>query len=377
MPNPAVQRLFDRARALRVGFYIGYAEQTADRQRYNCSILVDRDGAILGRYRKVHLPGSVEPRADARFQQLEKRYFSYGDLGFPAFRAGPDWCHAIMGMMICNDRRGPESWRVLGLQGVELVCVGYNSAAYDPNGGVTEDAALRTFHSTLVTQANAYMNATWAIAVAKAGDEDGSGLIGGSCIVDPNGRIVAEAATLGDEVVVADLDLDLCRQGKDRLCRPSAARAVRRHHRACRCCRAGRARCGGNESSEPGGRAPIPMSSSVSADVANAPDLIEVVTATAAALIRRPDLGAIAPGATADLTVVDLTHPHLQPLFDPRRGLIALANRATIDQIVVDGRVLIDVGRYVAGDEATIISAGTAAIGRIWDLPEAQAAFDG
>jgi hypothetical protein len=165
----------------------------------------------------VHLPGSVEPRAGARYQQLEKRYFGYGDLGFPAFRAGADWRHAIIGMMICNDRRWPESWRVLGLQGVELVCVGYNSAAYDPNGGVTEDAALRTFHSTLVTQANAYMNATWAIAVAKAGDEDGSGLIGGSCIVDPNGRIVAEAETLGDEVVVADLDLDLCRQGKDKM----------------------------------------------------------------------------------------------------------------------------------------------------------------
>ena len=217
MPNPAVQRLFDRARALRVGFYVGYAEQTPDGQRYNCSILVDRDGEILGRYRKVHLPGSVEPRAGARYQQLEKRYFGYGDLGFPAFRAGQDWGHAIMGMMICNDRRWPESWRVLGLQGVELVCVGYNSAAYDPNGGATEDAALRTFHSTLVTQANAYMNATWAIAVAKAGDEDGSGLIGGSCIVDPNGRIVASAETLGDEVVVADLDLDLCRQGKDKM----------------------------------------------------------------------------------------------------------------------------------------------------------------
>jgi predicted amidohydrolase len=122
-----------------------------------------------------------------------------------------------MGMMICNDRRWPEAWRVLGLQGVELVCVGYNSAAYDPNGGVSEDAALRTFHSKLVTQANAYMNATWAIAVAKAGNEDGSGLIGGSCIVDPNGRIVAEAQTLADEVVVADLDLDLCRQGKEKM----------------------------------------------------------------------------------------------------------------------------------------------------------------
>jgi N-carbamoyl-D-amino-acid hydrolase len=217
MPNPAVQPLFDRARALGVGFYVGYAELTSDGRRFNCSILVDRDGEIIGRYRKVHLPGSVEPRAGAAYQQLEKRYFEYGDLGFPAFRAGPDWRHAIMGMMICNDRRWPEGWRVLGLQGVELVCVGYNSAAYDPNGGVSEDAALRTFHSKLVTQANAYMNATWAIAVAKAGNEDGSGLIGGSCIVDPNGRIVAEAQTLADEVVVADLDLDLCRQGKDKM----------------------------------------------------------------------------------------------------------------------------------------------------------------
>jgi predicted amidohydrolase len=217
MPNPAVQSLFDRARALGVGFYVGYAELTSDGRRFNCSILVDSNGEILGRYRKVHLPGSVEPRADAAYQQLEKRYFQYGDLGFPAFRAGPDWHHAIMGMMICNDRRWPEAWRVLGLQGVELVCVGYNSAAYDPNGGVTEDAALRTFHSKLVTQANAYMNATWAIAVAKAGNEDGSGLIGGSCIVDPNGRIVTEAQTLADEIIVADLDLDLCRQGKDKM----------------------------------------------------------------------------------------------------------------------------------------------------------------
>jgi N-carbamoyl-D-amino-acid hydrolase len=217
MPNPAVRPLFDRARALRVGFYVGYAELTEDGRRYNASMLVDREGAVLGRYRKVHLPGSTEPRSGARYQQLEKRYFQYGDLGFPAFRAGPSWQHAIMGMMICNDRRWPEAWRVLGLQGVELVCLGYNSAAYDPNGGATEDAGLRTFHSTLVTQANAYMNATWAISVAKAGEEDGSGLIGGSCIVDPNGRIVAEAETLTDEVIVADIDLDLCRQGKDKM----------------------------------------------------------------------------------------------------------------------------------------------------------------
>ena len=217
MPNPAVQPLFDRARALAVGFYVGYAEITPEGRRYNCSILVQPDGTILGRYRKVHLPGSVEPREGSRFQQLEKRYFEYGDLGFPAFRAAGPWHGAIMGMMICNDRRWPESWRVLGLQGVELVCLGYNSAAYDPNGGTSEDSVLRTFHSKLVVQANAYMNATWAVAVAKAGDEDGSGLIGGSVIVDPNGVIVAEARTLGDELLVADCDLDACRQGKSKM----------------------------------------------------------------------------------------------------------------------------------------------------------------
>jgi predicted amidohydrolase len=217
MPSPAVQPLFDRARALGVGFHVGYAERTPAGDRFNSAILVAPDGEVLGRYRKVHLPGSVEPREGALYQQLEKRYFQYGDLGFPAFRAGPAWQSAIMGMMICNDRRWPESWRMLGLRGVELVCLGYNSAAYDPNGGSSEDAALRTFHSQLVVQANAYMNATWAVAVAKAGEEDGSGLIGGSCIVDPNGLIVAEASTLGDEVLVADCDLDACRQGKEKM----------------------------------------------------------------------------------------------------------------------------------------------------------------
>ena len=111
------------------------------------------------------------------------------------------------------------------------------------------------------------------------------------------------------------------------------------------------------------------------ADVATAPELIDAVTATAASVVKRPDLGVIAPGAAADLTVVDLTHPHLQPLYDPRRGLIALANRADIAQVIVDGKVLIADGRFTGGDEAAIVAAGAAAIKRIWDLPEAQAAF--
>lgn len=217
MPNPDVQPLFDRAREAGIGFYVGYAELTPEGHRYNTAVLVSAQGEILSRYRKVHLPGTSEPKPGLRYQQLEKRYFRYGDLGFPVVRTRADWHRAAIGMLICNDRRWPEGWRVLGLQDVELVCIGYNSAAYDPGGGDGESPELRTFHSTLVVQANAYMNATWAVSVAKAGVEDGAGLIGGSVIVDPNGNIRAQARTLGDELLVVDADLDLCRHGKERM----------------------------------------------------------------------------------------------------------------------------------------------------------------
>jgi predicted amidohydrolase len=226
MPGPATQALFDRARDLKIGFHVGYAELTPEGKRFNAAVIVGRDGHILSKYRKVHLPGTLEPRAGAAWQQLEKRYFTNGDLGFSAFRAPQDLERAVMGTLICNDRRWPEAWRVLGLQGVELVCCGYNSAAYDPYGRNNEDQALRTFHSTLVAKANAYMNSTWAVCVAKAGVEDGAGLIGGSVIVDPNGRVVAEAKTLEDELIVAEADLDLCRHGKEKMFDFAAHRQV-------------------------------------------------------------------------------------------------------------------------------------------------------
>lgn len=231
MPSPSVQPLFDCARKLKIGFYLGYAERTPSGQRFNSSITVGPDGNIIGHYRKVHLPGSVEPRENAAAQQLEKRYFEYGDRGFQAFQGAKDWHSPTMGMLICNDRRWPEGWRSYGLQGVEVMVMGYNSASYDPNGGSSEDAALRTFHSLLVTQANAYMNSMWAISAAKAGVEDGFGLISGSCIVDPNGVLVAQASTMGDELVIADSDLDACRQGRENMFNFAAHRRPEHYRR--------------------------------------------------------------------------------------------------------------------------------------------------
>ena len=213
MPGPETQPLFDEAARLGVGFYIGYAELAEEdgaTHRYNTAILVDEAGRIVGKYRKVHLPGSSEFRPGLEFQQLEKRYFEYGNLGFNIFHA----FDGIMGMAICNDRRWPETFRMLGLQGAEMVLIGYNSAAHDPNGG-PDAYERRIFHSNLAVQAGAYQNSTWVVSVAKAGNEDGAGLIGSSVIVNPSGEIVAQAETFEDELLVADCDLDACRPGKE------------------------------------------------------------------------------------------------------------------------------------------------------------------
>lgn len=209
MPGPETRPLFEEAAALGVGFYLGYAELASTKagvRRFNTCILVDAAGRIVGKYRKVHLPGHSEYEDWRPFQHLEKRYFDVGDLGFPVYRA----FDGNLGMCICNDRRWPETFRVMGLQGVELVMLGYNTPVHYPPA--PEHDHLQCFHNHLVLQAGAYQNGTWVVGVAKAGREEGCDLIGQSCIVAPTGEIVAQCATLDDEMVLAHCDLDRCRE---------------------------------------------------------------------------------------------------------------------------------------------------------------------
>jgi predicted amidohydrolase len=210
MPNAATRPLFDRARALKTGFTFGYAELTPDGRHFNTSVLVDPTGQIVGKYRKVHLPGHDEFDPKRTHQHLEKRYFLPGDLGFPVWRT----MGGIFGMMICNDRRWPESYRVMGLQGVEMITLGFNTPSVNSQKGA-EGPENRIFHHKLSVQAGAYQNSTWVVAVAKAGVEDGHPLFGCSLIVDPDGRIVAETRTEADEVIVHACDLDATRFGKE------------------------------------------------------------------------------------------------------------------------------------------------------------------
>ena len=209
MPNEATEPLFRLAKQRSVGFYLGYAELTPEGLHFNTAILVDKAGKIVGKYRKVHLPGHAEFDTERAFQHLEKRYFLPGNLGFPVWKT----MGGNMGMCICNDRRWPETFRVMGLQGVELVMLGYNTPSVNSQRP-EEGPEMRTFHNRLVLQAGAYQNSTFVIGTAKAGTEDGHPLFGESCIVDPNGEILGVAKTEEDELVIAEIDLDDCTFGK-------------------------------------------------------------------------------------------------------------------------------------------------------------------
>jgi predicted amidohydrolase len=209
MPGPETGPLFEEARRLGLAFCLGYAEKTPEGRHFNTSILVDAAGRVVLKYRKIHLPGHADDQPWRPFQHLEKRYFEVGDLGWPVTRLNG----AVVGLCICNDRRWPETYRVMGLQGVELVLLGYNTPIHNPPA--PEQDHLAGFHNHLSMQAGAYQNSTWVVGVAKAGREEGCDLLGQSAIIAPSGEIVAMASTVGDEVLVARCDLERCRSYKE------------------------------------------------------------------------------------------------------------------------------------------------------------------
>jgi len=223
IPGPDTRVLFEEAKRRKIGFCLGFAEladEDGKIRRFNSSILVDQNGTLVGKYRKIHLPGYSDKQPDQPFQNLEKLYFEVGNLGFPVW----DAFGGRVGMCICNDRRWPETYRVMGLQGVELILLGYNTPDHNPAN--QEGDHLADFHNHLSMQAGAYQNACWVIGVAKAGVEEGVSQIGQSCIIAPSGEIVPMASTMGDELIVSRCDLDQARKYKETVFNFSAHRRV-------------------------------------------------------------------------------------------------------------------------------------------------------
>jgi predicted amidohydrolase len=191
VPPKAVEPLLRRAAAARVAVHIGFCEKAAGKY-FNTALLTDRDGRLCGTFRKIHLPGTKA--VDGYAQVYEPYYFAHGDTGYRVF----DAAGAQVGIAICQDRRYPESYRALALQGAEVIVIGYN----------TPISALALDLNDLCMRSGAYANACFVVGIAKAGVEDGLELIGGSSIISPQGQILARAATTGDELIAARLDLD-------------------------------------------------------------------------------------------------------------------------------------------------------------------------
>ncbi|MCP3974586.1 MAG: N-carbamoyl-D-amino-acid hydrolase [bacterium] len=208
MPDADTQPLFDEAKSLGVGFALGYAELAVDDagtvHRYNTYLLVDREGKQVGKFHKVHIPGHAENEPWRVFQHLERHYFEPGPEGFGVWEA----FDSRIGMALCNDRRWSETYRVMGLQGAEVILIGYNTPLhYSPD---PTQNALAGFHNHLVMQSGAYQNGSFVVGVAKGGIEEGVDSLAQSVIIAPSGQIIAQAITTGDEVISANVDLDFC-----------------------------------------------------------------------------------------------------------------------------------------------------------------------
>ena len=180
----------DLAREHRVVLIVPVYEREQEGIYYNTAAVIDKDGSYLGKYRKTHIP-HVAPGF------WEKFYFRPGNLGYPVFDLG----FAKIGVYICYDRHFPEGARALGLNGAEIV--------FNPSATV---AGLSEHLWKLEQPAHAVANGYFVGAINRVGVEAPWNIgefYGSSYFCDPRGCILAQAARDRDEVLTADLDLDL------------------------------------------------------------------------------------------------------------------------------------------------------------------------
>lgn len=195
--GPTIRLMQDQARKHGMILIVPIFEADLSGRYYNSAALIDETGAYLGKYRKHHIP-----HCHPGF--WEKFYFTPGNLGYPVFetRVGR------IGLYICYDRHFPEGARELGLRGAEIV--------FNPSATV---AGLSEYLWKLEQPAHAVANQYFVGAINRVGVEPPWNIgefYGQSYFCDPYGKIIAQASRDKDEVLVADLDLDLIREVQNR-----------------------------------------------------------------------------------------------------------------------------------------------------------------
>jgi beta-ureidopropionase len=191
IPDGPTTKLMQKIAAKhKMAMVVSMYEQEMTGLYYNTAAVIDADGKYLGKYRKHHIP-QVAPGF------WEKFYFTPGDLGYPVFQTK----YAKIGVYICYDRHFPEGARILGLNGAEIV--------FNPSATV---AGLSEYLWELEQPAHAVANGYFVGAINRVGTEKPWNIgefYGKSYFCNPRGKIIAQASRDKDEIVVADLDLDM------------------------------------------------------------------------------------------------------------------------------------------------------------------------
>jgi beta-ureidopropionase len=185
--GPTVTKMRELARKHELVLVVPFFEKEFDGVFYNTAVVIERDGTVLGKYRKTHIP-QVGPIF------WEKYFFKPGNLGYPVW----DTSVGRVGVFICYDRHFPEPARMLGLKGAELT--------FNPSATIE---SVSKYLWQLEQPAHAVANGFFVGAINRVGEElvDGARFYGSSYFCDPRGQIVAQASDREDEVLVADLDL--------------------------------------------------------------------------------------------------------------------------------------------------------------------------
>jgi N-carbamoylputrescine amidase len=194
IPDGPTTRMFQEiAKRLGMVIVLPIYEEEISGVYYNTAAVIDADGKYLGKYRKHHIP-QVAPGF------WEKYYFRPGNTGYPVFQTAV----GKVGVYICYDRHFPEGARILGLNGAEIV--------FNPSATV---AGLSEYLWKLEQPAHAVANGYFVGAINRVGVEAPWNIgefYGQSYFCDPRGRLIAEASRDKDELIVADLDLDLIKE---------------------------------------------------------------------------------------------------------------------------------------------------------------------
>jgi N-carbamoylputrescine amidase len=195
LPNESIEVMQKIAADKKLTIIVPVYECSQPGINFNTAVIVEADGSISGKFRKVHIPDGP--------QYLEKYYFTPGDLGYPVFKTS----HATIGVGICWDEWFPEVARIFGMKGAEIIFYPSAIGSEPDRPEYSSQAAWET-----VIKSHGIANGLFVAAVNRVGQEDDMNFYGGSFISSPYDNILAQGDNESDQVVAAELDLKQIRE---------------------------------------------------------------------------------------------------------------------------------------------------------------------